>query len=503
MELSKAIRTVIAVFRRRPADFLPFYILGLAVPGIVRVASFLGLGLTLAYLYTSGRIDLFIEELGMVDTDPPDPETDPEAFLEWAESLQPVVESVVTPTSVGLMILTLTVTIIGMIVLTAAVTAGQIGAVYATLRSERGNVGGIAAFRQYWLQFVGLFLLELILFVTVSAILFGIVALTAFVSLALALFVAIFAGLLWLGLVLGFRALFAFAPVAVVVDETSVFGSIRSSWEFIRNEFMSAVGYYVISIGVLMGFAGFSSTLAFLGAPTISAVMSFLLVTPALDLLKTTFFGDYRGAINPPESPEVGIFQQTKRGMQRGLQETAIFVRQTVGLHTLSLGTMLIGFGMGWFAAEPLVGEIETSIAARIEGIIPPTAALEFFGNNWMVAMVTALSGVAAGIPAAVSLWFNGAVFAIVARLEVSIVELVAFVLPHGIIEIPAILISGALGYYLGLETWRAWRGRIDRRSFADTLERSFWILIGIGILIGIAAFIEGFISPFYFRLFL
>ena len=503
MELSTAIRTVITTFRRRPADFLPFYILGLAVPGIVRVASFLGLAVLFAYLYTSGRIDLFIEELGMVDMDPPDPETDPEAFLDWAETFQPVVESVVTFTSVSLLALTLAVTVLGMIILSAAVTAGQIGAVYATLRSERGNVGGIAAFRQYWLSFVGLYLIELFLFFMISAILLGLVAVAAFVSLAVAIFVAIFAVLFWLGLVLVIRAIFAFAPVAIVVDDTGVFGSLRSSVGFIRHEFMSAVSYYVVAVAVLMGFAGFSSTMAFIGAPTITAVLSFLLITPALDLLKTTFFGAYRDAINPPAATEDGIVTQTKRGIHRGLREMGSFVRETVGLHLLAVGTMVIGFGMGWVIAEPLVGELETSIAARIEGIIPPTAALEFFGNNWMVAMVTAFSGVAAGIPAAVSLWFNGLVFAIVARLEVSMIELVAFVLPHGIIEIPAILIAGALGYYLGIETWRAWRGRINRRAFADTLERSFWIVIGIGILIAIAAFIEGFISPFYFRLFL
>ena len=503
MELSKAIRIVLATFRRRPADILPFYILGLAVPGIVRVVSFLGIGLTLAYLYVTGRIDLFIEELGLVDTQPPDPETEPEAFLDWAESLQPVFESVITLTSVSILVLTFAVTILGMVILTAAVSAGQIGAVFSTLRRERGNVGGIAAFRGHWLQFVGLYLLEFILFMTISAVLIGIVVVTALISVAAAIFVGIFAGLLWLGLILGIRALFAFAPVAVIVDDTTVFGSLRASGSFIRNEFMSAVGYYVISVAVLTGFAGFSSTLAFIGAPTIAAVLSFLLITPALDMLKTTFFGEFREAINPPESPESGVLQQTKSGMQRGLQEMTVFVKQTAGLHFLALGTMVAGFAMGWAAAAPLIGEVETSIAARIEGIIPPVAALEFFGNNWTVSMVTAFSGVAAGIPAAASLWFNGVVFAIVARLEVSMIELIAFVIPHGIIEIPAIIIAGALGYYLGIETWRAWRGRVTRREFADTLERSFWIVIGIGILIGIAALIEGFISPFYFRLFL
>ncbi len=75
--------------------------------------------------------------------------------------------------------------------------------------------------------------------------------------------------------------------------------------------------------------------------------------------------------------------------------------------------------------------------------------------------------------------------------------------IPHGVVEIPAIFVASALGVWIGLVTWRASRGRIDRPTFADALERAFWVLVGIGILLAIAAVVEAFVSPYYFRLFL
>jgi len=37
----------------------------------------------------------------------------------------------------------------------------------------------------------------------------------------------------------------------------------------------------------------------------------------------------------------------------------------------------------------------------------------------------------------------------------------------------------------------------------ADTLERAFWVLVGIGMVLAVAALIEGFVSPYYYRPFL
>lgn len=499
MELADAVRAVFTTMRRRPGDLFPFYILGLAVPAIVRVLTFVGLGGVFAYLVTTGRLTAFREELTALE-EPPDPEADPAAFAEWSESLVPVFETVVTPVSVFLLIVTILVSLAFVFVLTAAVTGAQLATCFARLRQERGLVAGITGFRQYWLRMTGLYLLEITLWIVLTLTVAFVIGAAAVVSVVLAVFVGIFAGLAWLLGAVVIRAIFTFAPVALVVGDTSIIGALRRSVGFIRGEFMHAVSYWAIAIGVLLGWAAFSSTLAGIGIPSLAALGSFLLVAPALDLLKTVLYGEFRGKVDPLDSPEVGFIAQTKHGLTRGLRETGGFVRAAPWLHAAAFGTLAIGFITGWMAAEPLVGEFEASIDARIAALFPPTAAVEFFGNNWSVALSTAFSGVAAAIPAITSLWFNGFVFAIFFRLEAAPIELIAFVLPHGIIEIPAILIAGAVGFYLGIATWRTWRGRIGRDGLAEALERSFWVLIGVGVLLAVAGLIEGFVSPYYYQ---
>jgi len=64
-------------------------------------------------------------------------------------------------------------------------------------------------------------------------------------------------------------------------------------------------------------------------------------------------------------------------------------------------------------------------------------------------------------------------------------------------------LISGALGIRLGIVSWRTFRGRRPLDAFVDALETAFWVLVGVGVLIAVAAFIEGFVSPYYWKPFL
>lgn len=503
MELASAIRVVLATLRRRPAQLFPFYLLTLSVPAIMQVVFFLGMGVIVAYLVSAGRVAAFERELAAVDTDMPDPEQEPEAFVDWIEGLQPLLETVITFTSVTLFVLTVLITLLGVLVLTAAVSAGQFATCYGLLRGENGIVRGIDGFKRHWLSFVGLYVLEFVLWITVTLILFGSVAVVALFSITFALFLGIFAFFLWLALVIAIRAIFVFAPVAIVVEEAGVIGGLRGSAAFIRAQFANAVIYYVIAIGVILGWGGVTSTLATFGAPSIAPLGSLLLIAPSLDLLKTVLYGDHREVISPPDAPSAGVIEQMRRGLGRGLGEMFSFVRAAPGLHVLAVAIIGAGFAMGWAVIEPFTEHVEASIRGRLATLIPPTAALEFFSNNWRVAISMAFAGAAFTIPTITSLWFNGFVFGIYGRLEAEPLVLLAFVIPHGILEIPAIIVSGALGLYVGVGVWRAWRGRIDRESLADILERATWILVGVGVVLAVAGFIEGFISPFYFRLFL
>ncbi len=503
MDLATGIRAALATIRRRPADLLPMYLLTLAAPVIARVFTFAGLVLVLAYLTVTDRIDLFFTELEAIEMTPPDPEGEPEAFLEWLESFEPAVEALVTPTTLGILFFSIGITIAVGIVIAAAIEAGQLAACYGRLRREPGLINGIGGVRNYWLSLLGLYVMELVLWITVTGFAVIVLAAAAAVSLALAVILAIFVVLFWLAAIAAIRAIFVFAPVSVVVDEQSALGSLRQSAGFIRNELMAAAGYYAISLGILFGLASASAAAAPFGGAGLMSLAGILLVTPGLHLLKTALYGDYRDSISPYTDVETRFREQVRNGTGRAFRELGSFIPATPVAHVASAGFLVVGFFAGWLLIEPLDGVVEMSIRARTETIIPPVTALQIFGNNWAVALSAAFSGVAFAIPAIVTLLHNGVMFGAVSRLETELDVLAAFVIPHGILEIPAIVVAGAVGIHLGIAVWRAWRGQMSRNTLAATFERAFWVLIALGFVLALAAAIEGFVSPYYWRLFL
>lgn len=502
MDLSSAVTATVSTLRRRPADLLPFYLLGTAVPVVARVAMFLALAGAYLHFELTGRLADARDALAELDLTPPDAQ-DPEAVQAWTESVGPALEPLVSPTAVLLVAVGTFATVLLAVLTYAAVSAGQLSAVVARLRGERGLTAGIAGVRRRWLAFLALYVVEFLLWTGASllgaAAIAGGFLVNPFFGAAVALAVLL-VGLVALLLV---RAVFAFAPAAIVVDDAGAFEAIAGAGGFLRRNPADAAAYLVVAVGALVGVASAASALAFLGAGAIVALASAVVVAPALDVLKTTLYGDFRGAIDPLDPPETRLRDQFLGGVRRGWSEMTGFVRRTPGLHAFTV-VVGVGFGaLGWLAVDPFVGSVTTSIESRLVGHVPPAAAVNFFGNNWSVAIATSLAGVALAVPAVSSIAFNGFALGATAALEENLAALVAFVVPHGIFEIPALFVSGALGVHLGIVSWRAFRGRLRREAFADALEDAFWVLVGVGVMIAVAGLIEGFVSPYYWRPFL
>ena len=502
MDLSSAVSATASTLRRRPADLLPFYLLGTAVPVIARIGMFTALAGVYVHFELTGRLAAARDALAGLDLTPPDTQ-DPEAVQAWSESVAPALEPLASPTAIALLLAGTAATVALAVLTYAAVSAGQLSAVVARLRSERGLTAGVAGVRDRWLTFLGIYVAELLCWLGV--LLLGGIAIAAafavnpFLGAAAAL-VVLLVGLVALLLV---RVVFAFAPAAVVVDDAGAVGAVEGAGGFVRSNPADAAAYLVVAVGVLVGISSAASALAFLGGGAVVALVSAVVAAPALDLLKTVLYGDHRGAVDPLAPPEATLRAQFSGGVRRGWREMAAFVRRTPGLHALVVAVG-IGFGaLGWLAVDPFVGAVTTSIEGRLVGHVPPVAALNFFGNNWTVAIATSLSGVALVVPALSSIAFNGFALGATAALEENLAALAAFVVPHGLLEIPALFVSGALGVHLGIVSWRTLRGRRSRDEFADALETAFWVLVGVGLLIAVAAFIEGFVSPYYWRPFL
>lgn len=503
MNLSTAFDAAASVLRRKPADVVPFYLLGLAVPAMAQTITLAGAAVCYAYLETTGRLARLRNELSGADLPSLGADPDPDAIREWAETIAPLLELLFPPTVVAVLALTAALFVLFTFVASAAVSAGQLAACFGSVRNERGLVAGIAGVRRHWVTFLGLYVLELVLWIGLTGIAAAIVFLAASVSPVAGLLVGFVVFWAWFVGLVAFHALLAFAQVSVVVDDTGVLGAIGGSWSFIRAAPLRAFLYYGIAILSLIALGVVLVVASAGGVESAVAPLGTILLAPFFDLAKVGLFAGYRKAASPPPSADGRIVGSAANGLRRGVTEVFAFVRGAPGLHLLAVGLFAGGFGAGWALAGPYEGLIEASIAARLEGHVPPAAAAQFFGNNWSVAVSTAYAGVGVAVPAAVTLWFNGLVLGGYARLEAAPLELAAFVLPHGIVEIPAIVVAGAAGLWLGRIAWRTWRGGNGRAEFADALDRAFWIVIGLGALLFVAAVVEGFVSPYYYGAFL
>ena len=118
--------------------------------------------------------------------------------------------------------------------------------------------------------------------------------------------------------------------------------------------------------------------------------------------------------------------------------------------------------------------------------------------NNVIKLFTVILLGIFAGLIPLLSLWGNGMILGIFAQIvsqELSWTFLILGILPHGIIEIPVLILSAAIGIRIGkLAIWRIFgRHKNFREEFTKAIK--FYIVILIPLLF-IAALIEAFITP-------
>lgn len=501
MSIANVVRRIHSILRHRPDDFFPLYFLGAAIPAVTQMITIIGLIGGYVYLAVTGRLDRLQTYLSTTDIGPP-PEPGTPAFTEWANGLLPVLELIFPPGVLVLISFTLLASLVTAFVLYSAVTAGQLAVCFARIHRKRALPTALTAARNYWISFLGLYLFEAVIWILSTLIVLLLIFLSVQFSFLVGGVVALFAVPIWIIGVTVTRAVFVFAPVAVIVDEISAFTAVKTAILFIRHHPTDAFVYYSLAITVLVLYSGITAFFSTVGSGSVVALVGILFVSPVLDIYKTTVFADSRGSLpSIPPSPR-RLRTQIRTGLHRGWSSLISFVLTSPGYLATGFVLLLFGAYTGWLLAAPFTPIIDASIESRIATLFPVTAALEFFGNNWSVAFTIAYAGIAFGLPSAVLLWVNGVSIGVLYQLEINKPAFVGFVTPHGIIEIPSIVIAGALGLKLGVQTWRAWRTNTGKEVLTNALARMFWIVVGLGILLAIAGFIEGFISPFVARIF-
>lgn len=168
----------------------------------------------------------------------------------------------------------------------------------------------------------------------------------------------------------------------------------------------------------------------------------------------------------------------------------------------------IIGIIIGYLFLDqnhPMIQDILKQIGSIAEKVKEKNSLFfmirTIFLNNFFIGLLMILSGILFGLYPMVNLMVQGIMIGFLIKFLFQQGKTIGFVLmgvlPHGILEIPAILIAGAFGIKLGFSVIQ-WIGRlISRRT--ENIAEDFWytlkqvpiIIFGLAILLFIAAMIE------------
>lgn len=163
----------------------------------------------------------------------------------------------------------------------------------------------------------------------------------------------------------------------------------------------------------------------------------------------------------------------------------------------LFFASAVFGFLFPYFFLDFIRKFIE-EIVAETEGLNYYQLFLFILQNNLWTALVAMILGVFLGIPVLVLCFFNGYVLGFVANKTAAAAGyLILFkLLPHGIFEIPALILSLGLGLRMG---WFVFTKDKSSKKFLLLLEKSLktFLFVVIPLLI-IAALLESSLMIFF-----
>ena len=175
----------------------------------------------------------------------------------------------------------------------------------------------------------------------------------------------------------------------------------------------------------------------------------------------------------------------------------------------LCLSVFLFGGGIVLGLVTPhdvfggVSGELASSLSAFEQFVAPfkfTTVMFIFFKNVLSVALCFALSPFFLLVPF-LTLSFNGWLVGLVGSIvigEHSVGFVLAGLLPHGIVEVPALLIGSATAFYFGAMVWGAIFSEKRRQTFAGDFRRCLkWLAVAVALLL-VAAVVETYVTPLF-----
>jgi stage II sporulation protein M len=164
---------------------------------------------------------------------------------------------------------------------------------------------------------------------------------------------------------------------------------------------------------------------------------------------------------------------------------------------------------VGWVgsAHNPSIGQdlmklFEKEVAGQMDGTNPYDMCIKLFANNLQACILLFLGGASFGILTIFIMSLNGIVIGAIMELvskDHTALFVAAAIVPHGIFEIPAFILSGALGILLAQSLIAEWYGDEDTATDARRFGRLF--ILYVLPLVATAACVEAFITPIVIHL--
>lgn len=126
--------------------------------------------------------------------------------------------------------------------------------------------------------------------------------------------------------------------------------------------------------------------------------------------------------------------------------------------------------------------------------IFPPLTTVDIAVNNLVAMGVMLLGAVSLGLMTLVALLLNGLLIGAVVGIAIQTLDplvVLALLVPHGILEIPALLIASAVGLRFARLTVRYVRGLESDLVTRQELREAGWLVAAAALLIVVAAYIE------------
>ena len=167
----------------------------------------------------------------------------------------------------------------------------------------------------------------------------------------------------------------------------------------------------------------------------------------------------------------------------------------------LFLISIAMGYGMALqssVAVKKIVGQ-SLSQFSGIRSLSSLMIFLFIFLSNSIKGFFVIVSGAMFGISSLMFIFFNGQLIGFVLGLAqtdgIGTARIIISIAPHGILEIPAIILSASYGLWLGYRFYRfIWLRDEFKIYFSYALKRYFQLILPLFF---VAALIEAFITPY------